>query len=74
MAEAIAVATGSEARLRVVLPGAADVLIEVGTDALRWQKAGSKFERPRLDRWEEREVEILSDYGVLGYDRPDVVL
>jgi hypothetical protein len=75
MAEAIANLTRSAARLRVVLPGAADVLIDVGKFALRWQKAGPTFVRPHLERWEERVVEILSDYGVsAGYDRPDVVL
>ena len=75
MAEAVAKATGSEARLRIVLPGAADVLIDVGKYALRWQKAGPTFERPRREHWEERVVEILSEYGLsAGYDRPDVVL
>ena len=75
MAEAVANVTGSEARLRVVLPGAADVLIAVGKFAVRWQRAGPTFARPRLERWEERVDEILGNYGLsAGYDRPDVVL
>lgn len=75
MAEAIATHLGVEARLRLVLPGAADVLIDVGPYGVRWQKAGPTFQRPALERWEEQEVAILSDYGVsAGYDRPDVVL
>jgi hypothetical protein len=75
MAEAVAERLGLESCLRVVLPGAADVLIVVGPYAIRWQKAGPTFQRPHLGRWEEHEVAILSDYGVsAGYDRPDVVL
>ncbi len=75
MAEAVANVSGKEARLRIVLPGAADVLIDVGGYALRWQRAGPTFKRPQMENWEQRVGDILSDYGLSpGYDRPDVVL
>ena len=75
MAEAVAGVTGSEARLRFVLPGAADVLIDVGKYALRWQRAGPTFLRPSLGHWEKRVAKVLADYGLSpGYDRPDVVM
>jgi len=75
MAEAVAKQTGTEARLQKVLPGAADILISVGTYAIRWQRPGPTYERPHLERWEERAREILTAYGfTAGYDRPDVVM
>ena len=75
MAEAVAKQMGTEAHLRTVLPGAADILIDVGPYALRWQRAGPTYERPHLERWEGRALEILTAYGVsAGYDRPDVVM
>lgn len=75
MADAVADRIGARAVLRELRPGLNDVLIGIGPYAIRWQRAGPTFERPHLERWEVRAVQILSDYGVAsGYDRPDVVL
>jgi hypothetical protein len=75
MADAVGELIGVKPTVQQIRPGPSDVLISVGPYAIRWQRPGPTFERPHLERWEVRAVEILSDYGVSsGYDRPDVVL
>jgi hypothetical protein len=75
MADAVAERTGSDVSLRHILPGASDVLIEIGRYAIRWQRVGPGFSPPALEKWEIREVEILAEYGMpAGYERPDVVM
>lgn len=75
MADAAASKLDVAATLRTILPGASDVLIDVGPYAVRWQRAAPTYESPRLEHWEQRALETLRDYGIApGYDRPDVVL
>jgi hypothetical protein len=75
MADGIGSVLGVAPAIAYLKPGAADMIIEVGGYAVRWQKAGPHYQAPILDPWEERTVEILAAYGVrAGYDRPDVIV
>ncbi|HEY1682155.1 MAG TPA: hypothetical protein VGF98_11000 [Candidatus Tumulicola sp.] len=75
MAGAIAERIDTDLSLKNILPGTADAIIEVGPYAVRWQQAGPDFAPPTLTDWEQREFDILREYGIsTGYDRPDVVV
>jgi len=75
MADAIGSVFGLTPTITFLKPGAADMIIEAGPYAVRWQKAGDHYHTPVLDRWEQRAVDILAAYGVsAGYDRPDVIV
>ena len=75
MGDALAHMLDVEPSVRYLTPGAADVLIDVGPYAVRWQRPGPHYQMPILERWETHVVDILKVYGVrAGYDRPDVVV
>lgn len=77
MGEAVARRTNREMVLKTIVVDAGKnaPIVEVGDYALRWQLSGSIFRKPALEKWEQREWDIMDEYDVApGAFRPDVVL
>lgn len=75
MADAVGSVVGIEPAVQHLTPGAAEMIVDVGAYAVRWQKSGPLYHPFTLDKWEQRWVDMLDAYGVKpGLDRPDVVV
>ena len=75
MAEALSKRIGSEIEIKNIYASSLDSIFEIGDYAVRWQKAGPRYQAPTLDGWEKTTEDIIVGYGISpGYDRPDVVV